>query len=151
MKSYDELKAEMVVIQQQMIEANEGRTDALWTLWVTLSGTGNTIVRGPCTTLLTNIQRLFDIVLMNICKKHKKIFTFFSASWVLLAIPSPAYAYLDPGSISLVLQGVIAGIAGLAATYKIWFFKIKIFIFGPKKINQTSDVDKKVPQSIEQE
>jgi hypothetical protein len=40
---------------------------------------------------------------------------------VIIIIASPAYAYIDPGSGSLLLQFIIAGLVGL-------FFKFRIFI-----------------------
>tara|TARA_Y100000591_G_C21527819_1_gene542611 strand:- start:103 stop:336 length:234 start_codon:yes stop_codon:yes gene_type:complete len=46
---------------------------------------------------------------------------------------SPAYAYLDPGTISIVLQSILAAIAGIAATYKLWIFKLKNFLGKIKK------------------
>ena len=42
-----------------------------------------------------------------------------------------AYAYLDPGSMSLFLQAVVAGIAGAALTWKRWFWRVLSF-FGIK-------------------
>jgi len=39
-------------------------------------------------------------------------------------ITSPAYAYLDPGTGSLILQGIIAGLAMLSVTIKMWWHKI---------------------------
>jgi hypothetical protein len=39
-------------------------------------------------------------------------------------ITSPAYAYLDPGTGSLILQGIIAGLAMLSITIKMWWHKI---------------------------
>lgn len=44
----------------------------------------------------------------------------------------PAYAYLDPGTVSLGLQAVLASVAGLAATYRLWFYKVKTILFGFK-------------------
>jgi len=38
---------------------------------------------------------------------------------------SPAHAYLDPGTFSIVLQSVLAAVAGIAATYKLWIYKLK--------------------------
>ena len=35
---------------------------------------------------------------------------------------SSAYAYLDPGSVSLVLQSVVAAIAGVVLFWKYWFY-----------------------------
>jgi len=40
---------------------------------------------------------------------------------------SPAYAYLDPGTFSIVLQSILAAIAGVGATYRLWIFKVKNF------------------------
>ena len=62
-------------------------------------------------------------------KKYIYIFTiclFFSLS-------SPAYSYLDPGSISIVLQSILVAIAGVAATYRLWLFKVKNFFSKIKK------------------
>ncbi len=45
------------------------------------------------------------------------------AAYVL--IPSPAYAYVDPGLVSMVVQGLFAAIAGFTAVYVLgpwrWF------------------------------
>jgi uncharacterized membrane protein len=65
---------------------------------------------------------------------------------LFLFIPTQAFAYLDPGSISLVLQAIIAGFAGLIATYKLWIFKIKSLFFRKKKfqdLNQSSSESEK--------
>ena len=54
---------------------------------------------------------------------------------LFLAFSFPAYAYLDPGTFSIVLQSIFAGIAGLVATYRLWIFKFKSF-FKSKKDNK---------------
>jgi hypothetical protein len=64
-----------------------------------------------------------------------------SLTVALVAIPSRAYAYLDPGTGSMVLQVVIAGILGAAFTFKTYIRAI----FGPvlglfKKSGTQSDV-----------
>lgn len=41
---------------------------------------------------------------------------------------TPAWAYLDPGSVSLWLQGVLAAVAALVATSRFWWFRIKYLI-----------------------
>ena len=51
------------------------------------------------------------------------LFTFFSTS---------AQAYLDPGSVSLVLQSVVAAIAGAALFWRHWYYRL-LGIFGIKK------------------
>ena len=50
---------------------------------------------------------------------------------------SPAYAYLDPGTFNIILQSIIAFIAGVGATYRMWIFRIKnIFKKKKKKIDE---------------
>ena len=44
---------------------------------------------------------------------------------VLLAWIAPAYAYLDPATGSILLQGLIAGIAGLAVVLRLYWQRIK--------------------------
>ena len=57
---------------------------------------------------------------------------------LLSAFTSPAFAYLDPGSISLAFQAILAAIAGLAATYRFWIYKVKEFFgFNKKKKMKT--------------
>ena len=50
----------------------------------------------------------------------------------LIAYTSPAYAYLDPGTGSMLLQGLIGGIAASIAFLSIYWQKVKAF-FGKKK------------------
>lgn len=47
---------------------------------------------------------------------------------VTLAIPSPAYAYLDPGTGSMLLQLLLGGVAGLMAIGKLYWMEIKDFL-----------------------
>jgi hypothetical protein len=58
----------------------------------------------------------------------KKIANSFYITFFFFIFLSPAYAYLDPGSINILLQSILAAVAGLAATYKLWTYKIKIFL-----------------------
>lgn len=44
-----------------------------------------------------------------------------------LTFAVPAYAYLDPGSGSIILQGIIAAIAGGLAAAKLYWSKLKNF------------------------
>ena len=41
----------------------------------------------------------------------------------------PAYAYLDPGTGSMLLQGLIAGVAAGLMVIKLYWYKIKTFLF----------------------
>jgi hypothetical protein len=44
---------------------------------------------------------------------------------VLLAWVAPAHAYLDPATGSILLQGLIAGVAGLAVVLRLYWQRIK--------------------------
>lgn len=44
-----------------------------------------------------------------------------------LIFAPPTFAYIDPGTGSILLQGLIAGIAGGAAVLRIYWFRIKSF------------------------
>jgi hypothetical protein len=52
---------------------------------------------------------------------------------------SPAHAYLDPGIFSIVLQSILAAIAGIVATYRLWIFRIKSIFKKKKKIENDCD------------
>ena len=53
----------------------------------------------------------------------------------LIFFCSKANAYIDPGTGSLLLQGLIAGIAAGAYTLKLYWYRIKNF-FSPKNEKQ---------------
>ena len=56
-------------------------------------------------------------------KNRNQLFTIYIIMFSFF-ITSPAYAYLDPGTGSLILQGIIAGLAMLSITIKMWWHKI---------------------------
>ena len=45
----------------------------------------------------------------------------------LIAASGPAHAYLDPGSVSLWIQGIVAALAGVALTWKHWCRRLRSF------------------------
>ena len=49
---------------------------------------------------------------------------------VFASLSPPTYAYLDPGTGSIILQGVIAAIATVGFTAKIYWQRIKAFFQG---------------------
>ena len=70
--------------------------------------------------------------------KLKFLFLIFS----LISYTSPAYAYLDPGTGSMLLQGLIGGIAAAIAFLSIYWQKVKAFFGKKKEINKgTTDKD----------
>ena len=66
--------------------------------------------------------------------KTKLPFGLAYAFLVVILIVKPAYAYLDPGTGSILLQGLIAAIAGGMAAAGMYWTKIKNFFF-PKKLD----------------
>ena len=56
---------------------------------------------------------------------------------VILSTPSIAYAYIDPGIGSIMLQGIIAGVAVVTTTIGFYWKKIKSFFSKLKSKKQT--------------
>lgn len=50
------------------------------------------------------------------------------AAVVLVALSSPAYAYIDPGSGSMILQGILAAVAAIAVTAKLWWHRLLVVL-----------------------
>jgi hypothetical protein len=46
----------------------------------------------------------------------------------LIVATSPAYAYLDPGTGSILLQGLIAGVAGGLVAGRLYWSRVKHFL-----------------------
>ena len=60
---------------------------------------------------------------------------------LIILYPSTSYAYLDPGTGSILLQAILGAIAAGFMTINIWWQKFKtffsnIFNFNKKKINK---------------
>jgi len=73
---------------------------------------------------------------------------------------TPAYAYLDPGTGSLIIQSVIAVVVGASFTIKLYWYKIKSFFVKGKdvavdtrdvvdstKVDETADIVNEVVTS----
>ena len=54
---------------------------------------------------------------------------------------SPAYAYLDPGTGSIILQALLGGIAGAAIAAKLYWSRIKSFFGGKTQAEPGLDVE----------
>ncbi|MFQ5964294.1 MAG: hypothetical protein ACE5KZ_08430 [Candidatus Scalinduaceae bacterium] len=61
--------------------------------------------------------------------------TIFFIFCILLLWPNPVYAYLDPGSGSMILQILLAGFAGLAVILKLFWHRF-LALFGIGKKNK---------------
>ncbi|MGB3838880.1 MAG: hypothetical protein WA930_07180 [Rhodanobacter sp.] len=53
------------------------------------------------------------------------------------ALSAPAYAYIDPGSGSMIVQGVLAAIAALAMTAKLWWHRLLVLLRVRKRTTKT--------------
>jgi hypothetical protein len=49
------------------------------------------------------------------------------AAVIVLATTAPAYAYLDPGTGSIILQAILGGLAMGAVTARLYWAKLKSF------------------------
>ena len=70
--------------------------------------------------------------------KRTATLTAFALTGVLL-FPDDAYAYLDPGTASMLLQGLIAGVAGGLAVVVLYWNKFKAFFFARSPDTQHSE------------
>jgi hypothetical protein len=64
----------------------------------------------------------------------KRIVLLFSG--LVFFMPMSAYAYLDPGAGSMILQMLLGGLAGVALFGRLFWKKIKMTIFDRKKSDQ---------------
>ncbi len=79
-------------------------------------------------------QSLWSLVFYSLSSERHSSSIFLSIFVVLyiLSLPSKAYAYFDPGTGSMILQGLIAGLMGLLFTIKTYWTRIKNFLFRSK-------------------
>ncbi len=61
-----------------------------------------------------------------------------SAALALFAAP-PAHAYLDPGTGSMILQGIIGVVAGGLVVLKLYWSKVKLFFSAKSATEPTED------------
>lgn len=59
---------------------------------------------------------------------------------VLILLPSPALAYIDPGTGSFVIQGIIAAVVGAGIAFKMFWHRIKAALTG-KPLDEDDDAD----------
>ena len=58
-----------------------------------------------------------------------------------VAFPAQAWAYLDPGTGSMILQGLLAGIAVAGATARLYWHKVLAFFGGKSEEAETTELD----------
>ncbi len=67
-----------------------------------------------------------------------------------LAYAAPAFAYLDPGTGSIILQGIIATVAGMLVAGRLYWQRVKTFFAGLVSGNRNVD-DPSAPGSMDAE
>ena len=63
---------------------------------------------------------------------------YFATLLILLVLPLPAFAYIDPASGSAIMSAVIGFIVAVALAIKTYWYKLKS-LFSGKKGNKDSD------------
>ncbi len=58
---------------------------------------------------------------------------------LLLILPAPSFAYLDPATGSMIIQGIIGAVAGLLVAVRLYWQKIKSFFSHTKQSDSTDD------------
>lgn len=61
------------------------------------------------------------------------------ATLVLMLVSVPAHAYIDPGTGSFLIQGIIAAVIGAGVVAKLFWHKIKAVITGKPIVEDDDD------------
>ena len=88
-----------------------------------------------------DIFQINDNLISNVMKISSLVFTTFVFSSLAVA---PAYAYLDPGTGSMIIQGILAGLAMAAMGIKMFWSRLVNFfnrIFNKNKSNTSENED----------
>lgn len=72
----------------------------------------------------------------------KKLETVVYSSIFLTFMTGHAFAYLDPGTGSMILQGILAAVAGSMFFLRMYWYKFKSFIFGKSRDEKTPPDEK---------
>jgi len=82
---------------------------------------------------------------------NARIFSPLTLSFLItMSFATPAYAYLDPGTGSIILQGIIASIAMISLTAKMYWYKLTSFFrkSDPLEVNDEEESEE-APKSNE--
>jgi hypothetical protein len=72
--------------------------------------------------------------------KHKRTLCFTGLAMLVLVLPAPAHAYVDPGTGSVITTAILGLFAAVAYTFRKYMYRIKDFLSGRKG---SSGVDRK--------
>ena len=71
--------------------------------------------------------------------QNNKIFIAITTLLALGTWALPAHAYLDPGTGSMLIQGIIGAVAAVGVTLKLYWHKIKLMISGRRTGDETTN------------
>ncbi len=54
-------------------------------------------------------------------------------------LAAPSFAYLDPGTGSIILQSILAGIAVAMGVLRLYWYRLKAFFSGKSSASETQD------------
>tara|TARA_Y100000992_G_C20823753_1_gene286101 strand:- start:1 stop:243 length:243 start_codon:yes stop_codon:yes gene_type:complete len=74
---------------------------------------------------------------MNFCNFNKK--KIIILSFLIFIVSNPAYAYLDPGTGSIIITAILGFVAAAITTLNIWWQKIKTFFLSSNKSDNKKD------------
>lgn len=57
----------------------------------------------------------------------------------LMLVSAPAFAYIDPGTGSILVQGIIAAVIGASVAFKLFWHKIKATFTGKSIVEDDDD------------
>ena len=63
----------------------------------------------------------------NRTSRTNRLFLISAATLLVLPVATPAHAYLDPGTGSMILQVILGGVAGLVVAGKLYWKRVKEF------------------------
>lgn len=70
---------------------------------------------------------------------HRKSVTVALLAVQLVGFPAAAHAYLDPGTGSILVQSLLAGIAGAVAVLSLYWQRVKAFFNNLRKSSHDTD------------
>ena len=82
-------------------------------------------------------------------RSQHPVIEFTGITILFLTVSLPAYGYIDPGTGSLIIQGVIGAIAAIAVTVKLYWHKLKLFFLRHGDHEENSEIQTDVAEKTE--
>lgn len=66
----------------------------------------------------------------------------------LLLASQSAWAYLDPGTGSMIIQGIVAGVTGVAVVVRLYWAKVKSYFAGESPYEPNAEADAEAKDEV---